>query len=473
MKQWEMVIGLEVHIQLNTQSKAFCGDANQFGALPNSLTSVVSLAHPGTLPRINKAQIQKAMRLGLALNCSIAQTTFFDRKNYFYPDLPKGYQITQDTQPICMGGHVDLTDRKIRLHHIHMEEDAGKSIHDLSPTATLIDLNRAGVPLLELVTEPDFRSADEVEEFLTGLRSLVRWLEVSDGNMEEGSLRCDVNLSLREMGTEAYGTRCEIKNLNSMRFARQAIAYERKRQTELLNKGEKIIQQTRQFVTSKGITLPLRDKEEAHDYRYFPDPDLPPLHISDAALEEAKASLPELPKAIKARWVKEFGLKKNDLDQLTQGKLLAETFERLANQTKHPIELSQLMVNKIIPHVKSEAIPLEQIPAKGILEFVSLLAEKKVAKSVAYQRLFPGWMEAPTASPKELAASLGLLLAETDSSALDQLLTDLLAAHPVEVANYKKGKKNLLGFFMGELMKQSKGQIDPAAARAALLKALT
>ncbi|MEM8585572.1 MAG: Asp-tRNA(Asn)/Glu-tRNA(Gln) amidotransferase subunit GatB, partial [Bacteroidota bacterium] len=282
---YETVIGLEAHVQLNTRSKAFCGDATKFGADPNTQLSIVSLAYPGTLPRLNRAQLASAISLGLATGGKINKKTSFDRKNYVYADLPKGYQITQDHAPISVGGYLpirlgDGRMKEVRLHHIHMEEDAGKSIHASGQNFTEIDLNRAGVPLLEIVTEPDLRSADEVAAFMRELRRLVRYLDISDGNMQEGSLRCDVNISLRPHGRETYGTRTEIKNLNSMRYARQAIAFEVQRQTELLDEGEAVVQETRQFDPQRGQTFSLRTKEEAHDYRYFPDPDLPPVQIT-------------------------------------------------------------------------------------------------------------------------------------------------------------------------------------------------
>jgi len=279
--QYETVVGLETHVQLSTNSKVFCADNATFGGAPNTHISAISLGMPGTLPRLNRQPVEFAIRLGLALGCEINKQNAFDRKNYFYTDLPKGYQITQDKAPICLGGAVEIEvngkTKKIRIHHIHIEEDAGKSIHDQNPKTTLVDLNRAGVPLLEIVSEPDFRSGKEVDTYMTALRQLVRYLEISDGNMQEGSLRCDCNVSVRLKGEEKYGERCEIKNMNSMRFARRAIKFERKRQIDLLEAGGKVAQQTLNFDPISGTTSPLRDKENAHDYRYFPEPDLPRL----------------------------------------------------------------------------------------------------------------------------------------------------------------------------------------------------
>lgn len=311
-QEYEVVIGLETHVQLATHSKAFCGDDARFGGEPNTHISTISLGHPGTLPHLNKRQIEFAVRLGLALGCQINLRSTFDRKNYFYADLPKGYQITQDRLPICVGGSLRIStkdgDKEVQIHHIHMEEDAGKSIHDLDPNDSLIDLNRAGVPLLEIVTEPDLRSADEVDAYMTAMRQLVRYLEISDGNMEEGSLRCDCNVSIRRLGDTHLNARCEIKNMNSMRFARRAIEYEVSRQAQIMEAGGKIAQQTLNFDPETGTTSPLRSKEDAHDYRYFPEPDLPPVVILPEYLEAIKMQMPPLPWELLEQFKNEYGL---------------------------------------------------------------------------------------------------------------------------------------------------------------------
>ncbi|MCC6412604.1 MAG: Asp-tRNA(Asn)/Glu-tRNA(Gln) amidotransferase subunit GatB, partial [Saprospiraceae bacterium] len=323
--KYETVIGLEVHIQLNTLSKMFCADDAAFGGAPNSHIGVLSLALPGALPRANRAAVERAAKLGLALGCEISKESRFDRKNYFYADLPKGYQITQDAKPVCVGGSVSLPDSgaAIRIHHIHLEEDAGKSNHDQDPHFSLIDLNRAGVPLLELVTEPDFRSAEQVSEFMEILRRLVRWLGISDGNMEEGSLRCDVNISLRPEGQAAYGQRCEVKNMNSMRFARQAIEYEVKRQTAVLQSGGTIEQETRGFDANGGATYSLREKEQAHDYRYFPEPDLPPVRIEVQTLEKWRTEQPPMPWEVE-KHLMALGLQPQDARLICQEKATAD-----------------------------------------------------------------------------------------------------------------------------------------------------
>jgi aspartyl-tRNA(Asn)/glutamyl-tRNA(Gln) amidotransferase subunit B len=336
---YETVIGLEVHIQLNAKSKAFCADDTTFGMPANSQISAISLAHPGTLPFFNKKQLESAVRLGLAIGGKINRASFFDRKNYFYADLPKGFQTTQDRVPVCSGGSIELKlstgRKKIDIHHFHMEEDAGKSIHDIDTKYSLVDLNRSGISLVELVTEPDFRSAEEVSAFMTEIRRLVRWLGISDGNMEEGSLRCDVNLSIRKFG-QPLGTRCEMKNINSMRFARKAIEFEAARQIALLENGEKIIQQTRSFNPATGETAPLRDKEDAHDYRYFPEPDLPPILISENLLETVKNSMPEMPWILADIFEHKFGLNHADSDLILSEISTAHFFQKIIEAGGHP-----------------------------------------------------------------------------------------------------------------------------------------
>ncbi len=470
---YEMVIGLEVHVQLNTKSKAFCSDENKFGVGPNTLVSAVSLAHPGTLPRLNESQILKAIRIGLALGGRINGTSTFDRKNYSYPDLPKGYQITQDCTPIVVGGGMNIGNRNLRLHHIHMEEDAGKLIHDIDDEYSLVDLNRAGVPLLEIVTEPDFRTAKEVEVFLDRLRQLVRWLDVSDGNMEEGSMRCDVNLSLRPIGQEAYGNRCEIKNLNSMRFARQAIAYERERQARILNAGGHIQQQTLNFDPTTGVTSPLREKEEVHDYRYFPDPDLPPMVISDDKIEEIKTQLPELPLTLKDRWKKQYDIVEKDADVLIQFKKRAFQCEEWLKNSIDPKLLSQFLVNKIIPHASETSKEIEELllTSKKLNKFLELLISDKVAPSKAYQILFPEWIKNPNEDVLALAQKLSVIQ-DNDTSSISFAINKLIEDHPKELEAYRGGKKQLLGFFMGQLMRMEGVKANPKLAKDLMIKVL-
>ena len=448
-------------------------------ALPNTHLGIVSLAHPGVLPRANKKQIEYAVRLGLALGCKINPFSAFDRKNYFYADLPKGYQITQDKFPICTGGGITIQttqgEKYIRLHHIHIEEDAGKSIHDLHPTLSFIDLNRAGVPLVEIVTEPDLRSGEEADVLMTAMRRLVRWLGVSDGVMEEGSMRCDCNISIRPAGSDVLNTRCEIKNVNSMRFARRAIEYETQRQIALVESGGKVIQQTLNFDPVTGVTTPLRDKENAHDYRYFPDPDLPPVVLSDAYIANANAALPELPWALQKRLTEAYQLSPYDADILTHEKETAYAYLQYADPLTPPLRkpLANLFLNKILPYLQETNTPFSQFPLspQTITAFLELIESGKISPSAAYSKLFPELLNAPTQNPAHLADRLQLLQ-NAETGFLEQIVRDVLARFPDKVAEYRKGKKGLTGLFMGEIMKAAKGKAEPKSTNAILLKEL-
>ena len=464
--KYETVIGLEVHVQLSTQSKAFCSDDTRFGGAPNTQVSAISLAHPGTLPRMNKKQMEYAVRLGLALDSQISLENRFDRKNYFYADLPKGYQITQDNMPICIGGsltiEVEGEAKIIRLHHIHMEEDAGKSIHDIDPKHSLIDLNRAGVPLLEIVTEPDFRSAAEVETYMTAMRQLVRYLDISDGNMQEGSMRCDCNVSVRPKGATAYGTRCEIKNLNSMRFARKAIAYEVKRQIDIIEAGGQVEQETLNFDPVSGTTSSLRDKENANDYRYFPEPDLMPIVLSKDYIEKIRQQMPPLPWELLKDFQQKYQLSRYDARLLTEEKATAIYFQQLSQHTKNYKAAANLMINKINPWLAEQNSRLAEFPLSTaqLAAFIALIDDGKVSHSIAYQRLFPAWLEQPKASPEAIAQQLNLIQS-SDEDFIEQLIDEVMAQFPDKVKQYQKGKKGLLGFFMGQLMRRSKGKAEP------------
>lgn len=475
--KYETVIGLEVHVQLSTASKAFCGDDARFGGDPNTHISTISLGHPGTLPMLNKKQVEYAVRLGLALGSEINQTNNFDRKNYFYADLPKGYQITQDLRPVCVGGNLTIRteagEKPIRIHHIHMEEDAGKSIHDMAPRSSWIDLNRAGVPLLEIVTEPDMRSAAEVDAFMTGMRQLVRYLEVSDGNMQEGSMRCDCNVSVRLKGATTYGERCEIKNLNSMRYARQAIKYEVKRQIDLLESGGKVEQQTLNFDPATGVTSPLRSKEDAHDYRYFPEPDLPPVIVTDDNLSQIQSELPPLPWELEAQFQTEFGLSEYDTNILTEEKATGLYFRELVAHTQNFKAAANLVINKILPYCQEQAMPISSYPLspQQLSAFISLIEGGKVSNTIAYQKLLPALLDSPTQDPLALAQQLNLIQS-ADEDFLTQLVAEVIEANPDKVATYRKGKKGLLGFFMGEVMKRSRGKAEPKSTNALLRKML-
>ncbi|MFT5166853.1 MAG: aspartyl-tRNA(Asn)/glutamyl-tRNA(Gln) amidotransferase subunit B [Saprospiraceae bacterium] len=464
--QYEVVIGLEVHVQLSTRSKAFCSDDASFGGDPNTHISAISLGLPGTLPRLNKRQVEYAVRIGLALNSEINRKNYFDRKNYFYSDLPKGYQITQDKQPICIGGNLEIETengpKKIRIHHVHMEEDAGKSIHDLDPTYSFIDLNRAGVPLVEIVTEPDFRSAAEVDTFMNQMRQLVRYLEVSDGNMEQGSMRCDCNISVRKKGATTYGERCEVKNVNSMRFARRAIEFEFTRQIGLLESGGKVAQQTLNFDPVTGITSPLRDKENAHDYRYFPEPDLPPVILSAEYINEIKSNMATLPWVLKKQFQEELNLSAYDAELLTEGKSVALFFLDFTKIYTDYKSAANLVINKILPWLNDQGLGIKDFPVgiENLSAFLQLIDENQVSSAIAYQRIFPVMIEKPKSAPFELAKTLNLIQS-TDTGFLESLVTAAIANYPDKVADYRNGKKGLIGFFMGEVMKKSKGKAEP------------
>ena len=474
---YETVIGLEIHVQLSTKSKAFCADEVRFGAAPNTQVSAISLGHPGTLPRLNRQQLDFAVRLGLALNSEINLRNCFDRKNYFYADLPKGYQITQDNEPVCIGGSIPIQLGKevkhIRIHHVHMEEDAGKSMHDSDDPYSYIDLNRAGTPLLEIVTEPDLRSAEEVDALMTAMRQLVRYLDISDGNMQEGSMRCDCNVSIRPMGADYFGNRCEIKNLNSMRYARKAIAYEVERQKKIVESGGTVAQQTLNFDPATGVTTPLRSKEDAHDYRYFPDPDLPPVVLSKQKVEEIRASLPALPWTIKEELKSKYQLSAYNAELLSAEPEPAHFFLDLAQETSAYKAASNLVINKIMPWAKENDASLADLPltANSLAEFVELIEAGKVSNSVAYQELFPAMIAEPETAPEKLATDNGWIQSD-DADELGQWVDAAIAAFPDKVKAYQNGKKGLIGLFMGEVMKLSKGKADPKMANQLLRERL-
>ncbi|MBB4078297.1 aspartyl-tRNA(Asn)/glutamyl-tRNA(Gln) amidotransferase subunit B [Lewinella aquimaris] len=470
---YETTIGLETHVQLATVSKAFCGDRNEFGAEPNRHISEVSLGYPGTLPFLNERQVEFAVRLGLALGSKINRRSTFDRKNYFYADLPKGYQITQDDRPICVGGALPIRTAsqqyaagaptvRVQLHHIHMEEDAGKSIHAAGEAFSRVDLNRAGTPLLEVVTEPDLHSAEEVDAFMSGMRQLVRWLEISDGNMEEGSLRCDVNVSVRKQGQAELGTRCEIKNMNSMRFARRAIAYEVDRQIALLEKGESVMQQTRQFDPQSGTTSALREKENAHDYRYFPDPDLPPVVLTDAYVQTLRDTLGILPWEAYTELLA-LGLDPDDAALIGEEKHHYLSFVRYARASPAVPELAKLWVNRVLPFLQQRELGLEP---EQFATLQTLIADGEVSAANAASRLLTDLLENP-GDVRQRAVDLGLIQ-NTDTDFLKHIAREVIGANPDKANAYRKGKKGLIGFFMGEVMKKSGGSAEPKETQALL-----
>lgn len=465
--KYEPVIGLEVHAQMLTKSKAYCKDPYDYGAEPNTMVSPVSLGHPGTLPKHNKQVVNNAIKMGLACSCQIAGFQYYARKNYFYADLPKGYQITQDKTPICTGGFVEIkrkdgTEKKIGLTRIHMEEDAGKSMHDQDVYDSLIDLNRAGVPLIEIVTEPEIASGEEAYLYLTEMRKLVRYLEICDGNMEEGSLRCDANISVRLKGTTAFGTKVEVKNMNSMRNVQRAIDFEIKRQVDMIENGEKIYQETRAFDALKGITIPMRSKEGAADYRYFPEPDLPPLNITSEYINGVKSQMPSLPKELFERFTKTYLLNDYDAGVLTESRDVAEYFEGILKHTSNIKAAANWVMVAIKGYLNEQAIDIKDFvlqPTK-IAELISLIDEGKISNSVASQKVFPAMINEHHKSPLQIAESLNLLQ-ESDSDELQNWINQAIAKYPEKVTEYKAGKQSLLGLFMGEVMKFSKGKADP------------
>jgi len=455
--QYQPVIGLEVHIQLQTRSKLFCSDNATYGAAPNTQVSPISLAHPGTLPVLNRQALDFAIQLGMALGSSITRRGWFDRKHYFYPDLPKGYQTTQLNAPIIVGGSI----AGVAIHHVHLEEDAGKSIHDADPTQSCIDLNRAGVPLLELVTEPVIHDAETAAVFLTELRKLVRWIGICDGNMEEGSLRCDANISIRPVGEIKLGTKVEVKNINSIRFVRKAIEAEIKRQSALLDNGEKIVQQTRGYDDVKDITLAQRDKEEAHDYRFFPCPDLPPFTVTDEHLEKLKRQMPVLPHEQEALFTS-MGLPLQDAKVLAEEKAFADYFTILAQETTATKAAANWMLGPVKKWLNEHHSEITAFPVKPaqLAVLIALVESGKVNFSVAASSILPQLAQQPGKTPLELATALNLLQ-ESDTGILETWVNEVLANMPDKVAEYKKGKKGLIGLFVGEVKKKSKGKADP------------
>ena len=465
MGKYEAVIGLEIHAQLSTESKLFCGDATRFGAAPNTHVSPITLGHPGTLPKTNTKAIEYAIKMGLACGCDIAQENYFARKNYFYPDLPKGYQISQHTTPICVGGNIVINtaegEKNIQLNRIHLEEDAGKSIHDISPNDTFIDLNRAGTPLIEMVTEPCIHSAEDAFLFVTEVRKLVRWLDVCDGNMEEGSLRCDANISVRLKGDPVLGTRVEVKNLNSIRNIKKAIEFEIERLIQLIETGGTIIQQTRSFDANNDTTFSIRDKEDDNDYRYFPDPDLAPFHLTNEYIASIKAALPSLPNELKAAWKVAFGLSAYDTEQLCEHKGEADFFIKLTQQTKHYKAAANWMIGPIRAYLNETQLGYSDIEGSlpYLVELFNLVEAGQLNFSVASNKVFKAIMEQPQ-SPSEYAKANNLIQTQSSES-IANWIEEVLSANPEKVAEYKKGKKGLIGLFMGEVKKKSKGTADP------------
>ncbi len=468
--KYELVVGLEVHVQLLTASKMYASDSTEYGNLPNTNISVITLGHPGTLPKVNKQAVEYAMKLGIACNCEITRHNVFARKNYFYPDLPKGYQLTQDKNPVCVGGYVPVTlesgeKRSVALTRIHMEEDAGKSMHLAGEVDTLVDFNRAGVPLLEMVSEPDIRSSEEAYQFLTEIRKLVRYLEICDGNMEEGSMRCDANISIRLKGEKNLGKKVEVKNMNSFRNVARAIEHEFERQVELTEKGVEILSETRTFDATTGLTSGMRTKEGLNDYRYFPEPDLSPVVIAEDWLEKVKSNMPSLPRELHHKFVDVFGLPEYDASVLTDSKEIALYFEELCNQTKNFKAASNWMMGPVKSYLNELTLHISDFPVKPnqLASLIALIDEGKVNFSVASQKIYPEMIKDAGQTPLEIAQKLNLIQ-ESDENSLKPIIQSVLEENQAKVEEYRSGKKGLLGMFMGQVMKKSKGKADPKVA---------
>lgn len=467
--EFQVVIGLEVHIQLLTESKLFSSDPNTYGSDPNTNVHVITLGHPGTLPRLNKKAVEFAIKMGLACNCEISRYNIFDRKNYFYPDLPKGFQTTQDRTPIGVGGFVAIEGqnghhREIQLNRIHLEEDAGKSIHIEGETDTLIDLNRAGVPLIELVTEPDIYSSSEAMNFLNEIRRIVDFLEICDGNMEEGSLRSDANISVKRSSESTLGKKVEIKNMNSVRNVGRAIEYEYQRQVQLLQEGKTVVSETRLFNADKGTTIGMRTKEELNDYRYFPEPDLSPFEVNDEWLNAIRESMPELPHQIKSEFVNVYQLPLYEAGLLTESREMAKYTLSVFSKTDNYKAAANWIIGPVKSYLNERKMAINVFPiqAERLAKLVDLVDEGLVSFSIASQRLLPYLVDFQD-DPKEAAQKLDLIQVSDDESIRPRVV-EILHQFPDKVKAYHNGKKGLIGMFMGEVMKETKNSVDPKIA---------
>jgi aspartyl-tRNA(Asn)/glutamyl-tRNA(Gln) amidotransferase subunit B len=476
--KYEPVIGLEVHVQLLTRTKIFCGCSTQFGNPPNTNVCPVCLGLPGPLPVLNRQAVEFAVLASMALNCQINERSIFARKNYFYPDLPKGYQISQYDKPLAEFGYIEIPTpagtKRIGITRVHMEEDAGKSLHDGLPDSsqwTSIDLNRSGVPLIEIVSEPDISSPDEAWEYLTRLKEIILYTAVSDCNMEEGSLRCDANISIRPIGQQKFGTKTEIKNVNSFRFVRQALEYEIARQERVLESGGSITQETRLYNAAEGQTYSMRSKEQAHDYRYFPEPDLLPLVVDEAWRKQIAAQLPELPEAKRKRLVEHYGITEADAATLTRTQSMADQFEEAASAAKNPKRVANLVQAEILGRLKVKGLEIEQSPIsmKGIAFSADLVESGAISGKQLkelYDLAFERNQDFPAIYEQEKPQQI------TDTGAIEKMIDDVIAANPKQLEQYRAGKKTVAGFFVGQIMKASKGQANPALVNELLTKKL-
>jgi len=474
--QYESVIGLEVHVQLNTESKIFCGCSTKFGAEPNSQTCPVCTGMPGVLPVLNEDVLKKGILAGIALNCEIAEYSKFDRKNYFYPDLPKAYQISQYDKPVCKNGYIDILSnnevKRIGITRLHLEEDAGKLVHsdDFTNNVSFVDLNRTGTPLAEIVSEPDMRTGEEAYNYLTKIKSIVKYINVSDANMEEGSLRCDVNISVREVGAPKFGEKVEVKNLNSFKAVRAAISYEYERQKSLIESGEKnlIIQETRLWDADRQETFSMRSKEDAHDYRYFPDPDLTPIVISKEYVEKLRSELPELPDARKKRFINGYSLSDYDADVLTSVKQLADYYEEVVQSGANPKKASNWISSELLGQIEDpELIFTFPVKPSGIAELLKLVDNNTISGKIA-KSVFKDMIETGNA-PQKIIDEKGLRQV-SDSSEIEGIIDVVLKNNPQSIADYKSGKEKAIGFLVGQIMKESKGKANPQVVNELLLK---
>ena len=476
--KYEPVIGLEVHVQLLTRTKIFCGCSTQFGDPPNTNVCPVCLGLPGPLPVLNKRAVEFAVLAATALNCRINETSIFARKNYFYPDLPKGYQISQYDKPLAEHGHIEIKTstgpKRIGITRVHLEEDAGKSLHDGLPDSsqwTSIDLNRSGVPLIEIVSEPDISSPDEAYEYLTRLKEIILYTSVSDCNMEEGSLRCDANVSIRPRGQKEFGTKTEVKNVNSFRFIRHALEYEIERHQQVLDSGGKIEQETRLYNAGEGKTYGMRSKEQAHDYRYFPEPDLLPLVVDEKWLAQIVRELPELPEARRARMVAQYGITEADAQTLTATRARADQFEEAAGAAKNPKRVANLVLSDLLGRLKAKGLDIEQSPIsmKGVALSADLVESGTLSSKMLkdlYDLAFDRGQDFPAIYEKEKPQQI------TDTAAIEIIIAEVIAANPRQLEQYRGGKKTVIAFFVGQVMKASKGQANPTLVNELLAKKL-
>ncbi len=473
--KYEAVIGLEVHAQLQTNTKIFCGCETRFGEEANTRTCPVCIGMPGVLPVLNKKALNYIIKTGIAMHCTVNPYSRFARKNYFYPDLPKGYQISQYELPVCEHGYVEILSegkiKRIGITRIHLEEDAGKNLHQTDTGSSLVDLNRAGTPLMEIVSEPDIRSAEEASEYLKKLRSILRYIEVSDADMEKGNFRCDANVSIRPAGVKEFGTRAEIKNVNSFKFVQKALEYEIKRQSHILDEGDRVVQETRLFDSTKGITFSMRSKEEAHDYRYFPEPDLVSIVVPKEIVESISTTIPELPDVKRDRFVKEYGIPEYDADMLTQSRPMAAYFEEAVKLSSQPKVVSNWMMGELMRLLKTDGKEIETCPVKpdklaGMIKMINDgVISIKIAKTV-FEEMYNSGKDAA-----EVVQEKGLVQV-SDTDAIDQIITEVIRTNPDQAADYRAGKEKLFGFFVGQVMKISKGKANPDLVNRQLKKKL-